>query len=95
MGWVLDSGDSDRVGVNDSGGSNWIGSDVSRDRSGPALEEAFHTFEDLRGRARRMYNPTKLAAVSHAMSKPACELLHFAYTIGQVRSINLFVVAGK
>jgi len=83
MGWVLDSGDSDRVGVNDSGGSNWIGSDVSRDRSGPTLEKALDTLENFRGRARPMYKATKFAAVSHAMSKPASELLHFAYTIGR------------
>src|SRR5713226_10597116 len=55
MGWVLDSGDPDRVGV-----SFLL-------RGGSALEEAFHAFEDLRGRARRMYDSTKLAAVPHAM----------------------------
>src|SRR3981189_3698311 len=58
-----------------------------------ALEETFHTLEDFRGRARRMYDATKLAAVPHAMSKPASELLHFAYPIGQVGSINLPIVA--
>jgi len=36
-----------------------------------ALEETFDTLEDFRGRARRMYDATKLAAVPHAMSKPA------------------------
>jgi len=81
MGWVLNSGDSDRAGVN-----------VSADRGRSALEETFHTLEDFRRRARRMYDATKLAAVSHAMSKPASELLHFAYTIGQVGSINLPIV---
>src|SRR3989442_520083 len=60
--------------------------------SGPVLEKAFDTFENFRGRARRMYNSTKLAAVSHAMSKPASELLHFAHTTGQVGSINLLIV---
>jgi len=58
-----------------------------------ALEETFDTFEDFRGRARRMYDATKLAAVPHAMSKPASELLHFAYTIGQLGIINLPIVA--
>jgi len=58
-----------------------------------ALEKALYTFEDFTGRSRRMYNPTKLVAVSHAMSKPASELLHFAYAIGQVGSINLPIVA--
>jgi hypothetical protein len=81
MGWVLDSGDSEWDGVNNSRGG-----------SGPALEKAFNTFENFRGRARRMYKTTKLAAVSHAMSEPASELLHFAYTIGEVGSINLPIV---
>jgi S-methylmethionine-dependent homocysteine/selenocysteine methylase len=83
MGWVLNSVDPDRVG----------GSFLLRD--GSALEKAFDTFEDLRGCARGMYNCTKLAAVPHAMSKPASELLHFAYTIGQVGSINSPIVANK
>jgi len=78
MGWVFHSGDP--VGV----------SFLLRGDS--ALEEAFDTLEDLSGRSRRMYNSTKLAAVPHAMSKPASELLHFAYTIGQVGSINLPIV---
>src|SRR5712691_1446310 len=79
MGWVLSSGD--RRAVNDS-----------VDCGSSALEETFHTLEDFRGRARRMYNATKLAAVPHAMRKPTSELLHFAYTIGQVGSINLPIV---
>src|SRR5690242_16551051 len=58
-----------------------------------ANKKSFHTFEDFTGCSRRVYNSTKLAAVPHAMSKPACELLHFAYPIGQVGSINLPVVA--
>jgi hypothetical protein len=41
---------------------------------------------------RRMYDSSKLAAVPHAMGKPACELLHFAYTIGQLGIINLSIV---
>jgi hypothetical protein len=64
-------------------------------RGGAALEKAFHAFENLAGRSRRMYNSTKLAAVPHAMSKPASELLHFAKTIGQIRSGNFLVVARK
>jgi len=83
MGWALNSVDPDRAGVN------------LLPRGGAALEEAFDAIEDLRRRARRMYNATKLAAVSHAMSKPASELLHFAYTIGQVGSINLPIVVNK
>src|SRR6266567_4489679 len=58
-------------------------------------KEAFHAFEDLAGRSRRVYDSAKLAAVPHAMRKPASELLHFAYTIGQVRSINLAVVVNQ
>jgi len=68
---------------------------ISRDRDGSALKEAFYAREDLAGRSRRVYDSAKLAAVSHAMSKPASELLHFAYTIGQVRSINLAVVVNQ
>jgi hypothetical protein len=59
---------------------------------GAALEKAFYAFKDFSGCSRRVYDSTKLAAVSHAMSKPASELLHFAYTIGQVGSINLPIV---
>src|SRR5258708_14947163 len=89
MGWVLNSGD--RRAVNDSGDPDRV--EVSfLLRDGSALEEAFHALEDLTGRARRMYNSTKFAAIPHAMSKPARELLHFAYTIGKVGSINLPIV---
>src|SRR5258708_34444884 len=55
MGRVLSSGDSDRAGVNDSVGSEGVGADISRGRSGSALEEALDTVKNLRGRARRMY----------------------------------------
>src|SRR5205823_15065767 len=51
-------------------------------RSRSALEETLHPGKDFAGRARRMYDSAKLAAVPHAMSKPASELFHFAYTIG-------------
>src|SRR5580658_2934673 len=64
-------------------------------RGGAALEEGLHLLDNLTWRPRRMYDSTKLAAVPHAMSKPACELLHFAYTIGQVGSTNLPIVARK
>src|SRR5947209_15041303 len=95
MGWVLTSGD--RRAVNASGGPDRVG--VDQQRGGSLLfsgnrravdEEAFNALEDLARRTRRMHNSAKLAAVPHAMSKPASELLHFAYTIGQVRSITLF-----
>src|ERR1700688_1062723 len=62
---------------------------------GSALEERFDLLDNLTGRSRRMNDASKLAAVPHAVSKPASELLHFAYTIGQVGSINLPIVAGK
>src|SRR6267154_2666296 len=90
MGWVLNSGD--RRAVNNSGDPDPVGVRfLLRDAS--ALEETYDTLEDLRGRARRMYHSTKLAAVTHTMSKPASKLLHFAYTIGQVGSMNLPIVA--
>src|SRR5258708_11850278 len=91
MGRVLSSGD--RRAVNDSVGSEGVGADISRGYTGPALEKALDTFENFRGRARRMYKATKLAAVSHAMSEPASELFHFAYAIWHVSSINLTIVA--
>ncbi|HKE35015.1 MAG TPA: hypothetical protein VKB66_07420, partial [Candidatus Acidoferrum sp.] len=53
----------------------WTGADQNG-RS--ALKKALHTREDFSGRSRRVYNSAKLAAVPHAMSKPASELLHFA-----------------
>ena len=62
-------------------------------RGGAALEEGFDLLDNLTGRSRRMYDSSKLAAVPHAMGKPASELLHFAYTIGQVGSTNLPIVA--
>src|SRR6266446_1353989 len=90
MGWVTDSGDPDPVGVYPRGGSAlFFGDRKAVDK------EAFYAREDLAGRSRRVYDSAKLAAVPHAMSKPASELLHFAYTIGQVRSINLAVVANQ
>ena len=42
-----------------------------------------------------MYDAAKLAAVSHTVRKPASELFHFAYGIGQIRSSNLAIVARK
>jgi hypothetical protein len=47
-------------------------------RGGSALEEGFDLLDNLTGRSRRMYDSSKLAAVPHAMGKPASELLHFA-----------------
>jgi len=90
MGWVLNSGD--RRAVNNSIDSDPVGVSFLL-RGDSALEEAFDTLEDFRGRARRMYNSAKLAAVPHTMREPASELLHFAYTIGQVGGINLPIVA--
>src|SRR5208282_1399848 len=71
MGWVLFSGSRQ----------------TATPRGDSALEEGFHLLDNLTGRSRRMYDSTKLAAVPHAMSKPASELFHFANTIGQVGSI--------
>jgi hypothetical protein len=79
MGWVLDSGGPPGVSHNGA----------------PALKKVLHAFEDFGGRLRRMYDSSKLATVPYAMSKPARELLHFAYTIGQLGIINLPVVVHK
>jgi len=86
MGWVLDSGDRKAVNF-------FLRARKTGDLTSAALEKAFHTFKDFTGRSRRVYDSTKLAAVPHAMSEPASELLHFAYTIGQVGSTNLLIVA--
>src|SRR6266849_1752821 len=59
------------------------------------LEEAFDAFEHFTGCSRRVYVPTKLAAVPNAMRKPASELLHFSHSIGEVGSINFTIVAGE
>jgi hypothetical protein len=94
MGWVLISGSPNGVAF-------FLCARKTGDYGAPALffgdrktvdKKAFHAFEDFGGRMRRMYDSSKLAAVPHAMGKPACELLHFAYTIGQLGSINLPIV---
>src|SRR5271170_8393687 len=69
--------------------------DVIPYRGGSLREKLFHAFEHFAGRSRRVYDSTKLAAVPHAMCEPARELLHFAYAIGQLRSVYLLVVAGE
>jgi hypothetical protein len=79
MGWVLFSGRRTAAGH----------------RGASAFEEGFHLLDNLCGRSRRMYDSSKLAAVPHAMGKPARELFHFANTIGQVGSANLSIVARK
>src|SRR6266581_3437723 len=78
MGWVLTSAGPHCAGA-------------CRCRSS-ALEKSFHAGEDFAGRSRRVYDSAKFAAVPHAMSKPASELLHFAYTVRQVGCINLSIV---
>src|SRR5271168_5092150 len=62
---------------------------------GSLREKMFHAFKHFAGRSRRVYDSTKFAAVPHAMREPARELLHFAESIGQLRSVYLLVVAGK
>src|SRR5271169_113969 len=97
MGWVLFSGV--RFAAIILGNRKAVIYMVSRRTAGPrggsALEEGFHLLDNLTGRSRRMYDSTKLAAVPHAMSKPASELFHFANTIGKVGGINLPIVARK
>jgi hypothetical protein len=85
MGWVLISGSSRR------GSYRGVPALFFGDRK-TVDKKPFHAFEDFGGRMRRMYDSSKLAAVPHAMGKPACELLHFAYTIGQLGIINLPIV---
>src|SRR5208282_3108231 len=98
MGWVLFSGVRHAANILGSRRAFTQGSSrqavtvlgarqASDPRGGSVLEEGFHLLNNLTGRSRRMYDSTKLAAVPHAMSKPASELFHFANTIGQVGSI--------
>src|SRR6266849_6585856 len=82
MGWVLISGDPD-----------WFG--IGPHDTGAVLEKALHAFQHFTGCPRRVHVPTKLAAVPNAMRKPASELLHFAYSIGETRRTNFTIVAGK
>src|SRR6516162_2020810 len=56
-------------------------------------EEVFYVVDNFPRGACRMHNPAKFAAVPHTMSKPACELLHFAHTIVQAGLKNLPIVA--
>jgi hypothetical protein len=59
------------------------------------LEEAFDAIEHFTGCSCRVHVPAKLAAVPDAVRKPASELLHFAYGIGESRRTNFTIVAGK
>jgi hypothetical protein len=65
------------------------------DNGRSSLKKTLYTREDFAGRSCRMYDSAKLAAVPHAMSKPASELLHFAYTVGQVGGTNLSIVVNQ
>jgi len=87
MGWVLDSGGAVWAGV-----GHFLLARQHGTRSKSALEKALYAFEDFAGLSRRVYDSAKLAAVPHAMSEPASELLHFAYSIGLVGRRNLPVV---
>jgi len=77
MGWVLTSAGPHRAGT-----SHFLRARKPGDSDRSALEKALHLGKDFSGRSRRVYDSAKLAAVPHAMSKPASELLHFAYTVG-------------
>jgi hypothetical protein len=59
------------------------------------LKKTLYAFEHFTGRSRRVYVSAKLAAVPHAMRKPASELLHFSHSVGLVGSINFPIVAGE
>src|SRR5207245_5895506 len=87
MGWVLTS-----AGSHWGGTSHFLRAPNSGVCSGPPLNEVLHAGENFAGRSRRVYDSAKLAAVPHAMSKPASELFHFAYTVWQVGGINLLIV---
>jgi hypothetical protein len=63
--------------------------------AGTMLEKALHAFQHFTGCSRRVYVPTKFAAVPNAMRKPASELLHFSHSIGEARRTNFTIVAGK
>jgi hypothetical protein len=59
------------------------------------LKEALNRFQHFGCSSCPVHASSKLAAVPHAMAKPAGELLHFAYTIGQVGTCYFAVVAEK
>src|SRR5215472_16002241 len=84
MGWVLTSAGPNRIPISSgqTGASHFLRARNQGDSGCSALEKALHLGEDFSGRSRRVYDSAKLAAVPHAMSKPASELLHFAYTVG-------------
>src|SRR5712664_3503444 len=88
MGWVLDSGGPNGVAF-------FLCARKTGHKGAPSLKKALHAFEEFGERMRRMYDSSKLAAVPHAMGKPACELLHFAYTIGQLGIIDLPIVRSE
>src|SRR5215831_7206887 len=88
MGWVLTSAGPHRVPIS-SGQTGASQSGFS------ALEKALHPGKDFGGRSRRVYDSAKLAAVPHAMSKPAGELLHFANSVGRVGYINSAIVVNQ
>src|SRR5215470_12528175 len=90
MGWVLTS-----AGPHWMGASHFLLSRSPGYGGRSALEKSLYARENFAGRSRRVYDSAKLAAVPHAMSKPASELLHFAYTVGQVGCTNLFIVVNE
>src|SRR5215472_5946299 len=90
MGWVLTSASPIWTGA-----GHFLCARNPGDHGRSALKKTLHAREDFARRPRRVYDSAKLAAVPHAMSKPASELLHFAYTIGQVGGTNLSIVVNK
>src|SRR5689334_7022604 len=90
MGWVLTSAGSHRARA-----SHFRRARNRGDNGRSALKKTLHAREHFSGRSRRVYDSAKLAAVPHAMSKPASELLHFYHTIGKVGGTNLLIVVNQ
>src|SRR5262252_10399776 len=90
MGWVLTS-----AGSHPAGASHFVHARNPGGSGRSALKKTLYAREDFAGRSRRVYDSAKLAAVPHALSKPASELLHFANSVGRVGHINSAIVVNQ
>src|SRR5690242_10626492 len=73
----------------------WAGCLLGGCASGGVREKLFDRFQHFVRRFCRVYSSAKFATVSHAVRKPARELLHFSHSIRLVLRFYFAVVAGK